>query len=239
MRTRVTTITHFYDIETYPNLFLAVFKEKQTGAYATFEISDWKDDTEGLVDFVSVFLEDRNLCLAGFNNHEFDDIILKAIIDGYVNGRPPSASEIADWAKLLIKAHVHTVKRDPLNRLYQPRVFTSVDLAWLDGSGKAVTAMKLQGGSRSIWSYRPRRSLKAIAGQHDHPDIQELPFPPDTLLTGGQRDQVIAYCLKDVDKTEMIARLPGFASEFTVRDTLNQQYPFLLKRFPIHGVTSQ
>ena len=66
--------TYIYDIESYPNYFLAVFKVPDQDHYDCFT----QDELDGLVEF----LDQPDLILVGYNNHRFDDVLLKLIIQG-------------------------------------------------------------------------------------------------------------------------------------------------------------
>lgn len=47
-------------------------------------------------------------------------------------------------------------------------------------------------------------SLKQYAARIHYPDIQELPYPPGTLLTQEQQYEVLAYCGSDLNLTEAL-----------------------------------
>ena len=63
---------YVFDLETYPNFFLAVFKCIITGKYNYFEISDRKSDQINL----KKFLNEQVKGLIGFNNLNFDYPVL-------------------------------------------------------------------------------------------------------------------------------------------------------------------
>ena len=57
-----------YDLETFPNMFLAVFKSIKTKNFYYFEISDRKNEINKL----RYFLQNKCKGLIGFNNLNFD-----------------------------------------------------------------------------------------------------------------------------------------------------------------------
>lgn len=59
-----------YDIETYPDLFTAVFKHTETGQTWIFEISERKNETQRLKIFINKCRD--SVKLVGFNNYGFD-----------------------------------------------------------------------------------------------------------------------------------------------------------------------
>lgn len=63
---------YIYDLETYPNFFLASFKCIIKNKYYEFEISDRKNDINKLREF----LNQKDLKLIGFNNINFDYPVL-------------------------------------------------------------------------------------------------------------------------------------------------------------------
>ena len=65
-------MVYIYDLETYPNFFLASFKCINTNKYWEFEISTRKSDINKLRNF----LNQEGLMLVGFNNINFDYPIL-------------------------------------------------------------------------------------------------------------------------------------------------------------------
>lgn len=65
-----------YNLETYPNLFVATFKRLDENAYRSFEISARKDERHQLIDFVR-----RCDKMIGFNNFGFDWPLLKMLLD--------------------------------------------------------------------------------------------------------------------------------------------------------------
>ena len=64
-------MTYVYDLETYPNFFLASFKDIDTGEYFDFEISDRRNDLSSLREFLGKWI-----ALIGFNNLGFDYPVL-------------------------------------------------------------------------------------------------------------------------------------------------------------------
>jgi hypothetical protein len=82
-----------YDIETYPNHFLAVFKRLQEDKQGVVNIYN---DNE--LDALRQFVSQDGLTLVGYNNFKFDDVIIKCILDGKTN----NAAEIYKLAGQII-----------------------------------------------------------------------------------------------------------------------------------------
>lgn len=64
---------YIYDLETFPNFFLASFKDIETKQVYHFEISDRIDQREELREFI---LDKRIKYLVGYNNINFDYPVL-------------------------------------------------------------------------------------------------------------------------------------------------------------------
>ena len=62
---------YIYDLETYPNFFLATFKDVETQKFYEFEVSDRKNESLSLISFLK-----QEMTLIGFNNVNFDYPIL-------------------------------------------------------------------------------------------------------------------------------------------------------------------
>jgi hypothetical protein len=113
-----------YDSEIYPNLFLAIFKSLDGTLVQEFERSDWCDDLAEL----DAFLAQEALELIGFNNHFYDDIVLKEILhlrsrgEAVTNARLKQANDaLILHRKQLVKGHrLHTLGRVPPLRRGRP-----------------------------------------------------------------------------------------------------------------------
>jgi hypothetical protein len=86
---------YVYDIETYPNCFLAIFKEVRDARDGEFRTFDGET-----LDALKQFLNANDLALIGYNNFAFDDVILKVILAG----RVATPSEIHQFAERILKA---------------------------------------------------------------------------------------------------------------------------------------
>lgn len=81
-----------YDLETLPNFFCGVFKNK-TGEIRIFEISEWKNDYE----LFYHFLHTEVSSLKGYNNLAFDSQIIE-----YLWNTERTAEEISQFANKVI-----------------------------------------------------------------------------------------------------------------------------------------
>ncbi|MGH9961603.1 MAG: hypothetical protein ACREBC_31505, partial [Pyrinomonadaceae bacterium] len=162
--------TYVYDIESYPNYFLCVFKPLGEQRYEHFT----HQDLARLIEF----LDRPDLTLVGYNNHKFDDVILKLI----AGEQASSPQDIFRFVTALITS----LKPDGILKtaLYQATPWRSIDLLQIMGQGAG--------------------SLKVNQVRLKWNNVQELPIPPRTLLNDTQMQAVFDYCCNDVASTEAL-----------------------------------
>ena len=68
-------LKYVFDVEFYPNYFEVGFKEFNTDKYVFFEISDYQNDRDKLLNFLK-----SNHILIGFNSVHYDNLMLTAVI---------------------------------------------------------------------------------------------------------------------------------------------------------------
>jgi hypothetical protein len=212
-----------YDIEIYPNLFLAIFKSLDGAVVHEFERSDWCDDLAEL----DAFLDQEALELIGFNNHFYDDIVLKEILYLRSRGEAVTNARLKQLNDALILHRKQLVKGHHLEVLRRVPLFASVDLSWL-GSGL---------NTWRHWSEPERQhvltvSLKTLQARIGWHNLQELPFPPEQVLGATERQAVIAYCHNDIDATRAVLGHPRYRllSAMKLRAFINATYPFLITK---------
>jgi len=69
-------MVYIYDLEVFPNFFLAGFLGKNSEKPIYFEISEWQDDSEKLYEF----LQQKDLKMVGYNNLAYDYPIIDYIL---------------------------------------------------------------------------------------------------------------------------------------------------------------
>lgn len=160
-----------YDLETYPNFFLAVFKNKTTNEYHTFEISDRGTQINQL----RIFLKNEVQGLVGFNNLNFDYPVLHNTIlkGGYLNSYQ-------------IYAEVEKIINSKYSAIWDNQIkIPQLDLykIWhYDNKNKST-------------------SLKWLEFAMRLPNVEDLPYAPGTKLTFLQMDEIVNYCKNDIDAT--------------------------------------
>ena len=170
-----------YDLETYPNYFLAVFHDGSQ--FIRF------DHTQIIA--LKYFIANPTLTLVGYNNKYFDDPILKAIHNTAAEKLTPEF--IHDLAERLIHKNAadqqinHLIWREnhPWGR--------SIDLM-------QVLRTNADGDSSFV-------SLKERGIRIDWANIQDLPYDPYLNLTSAQQVEVADYCRNDVAITWRLLEL--------------------------------
>lgn len=162
-----------FDLETYPNMFLAVFKSVKTGEYIHFEISDRRNQ----IYILKVFLRDRVRGLIGFNNLNFDYPVMHNTI--LKTNRILTSYEIYEEVERVIHTKYSSIYD---NQIKIPQL--DLYKIWhYDNKNKAT-------------------SLKWLEFAMRLPNVEDLPYAPGTILTSEQMDEIIAYCKNDIDATE-------------------------------------
>lgn len=169
---------NIYDLETYPNFFLAVFKCIITGKYNYFEISDRKSDQINL----KKFLNEQVKGLIGFNNLNFDYPVLH--------------NTILKSNKLLTAQEIYKEVETIINTKYSAIWDNQIKIPQLD----LYRIWHYDNKNKST-------SLKWLEFAMRLPNVEDLPYKPGTILTFDQMDEIIAYCKNDIEATEKFYNL--------------------------------
>lgn len=190
-----------YDEETYPNIFTCHFRDVTTDREWMFEISDWKNELDLLVRFID-YLRAADITGVGFNNLHFDYPVLHFI---YQNRRAVLSSyDIYNKAMSIINApytnrFAHVIwERD--------QIFKQVDLYKVhhfDNKAKAT-------------------SLKVIEFNMRSHHVEDLPFPPGTILTAEQAVILRMYNRHDTAETKEFFKKS--VSQIQMREALTQRF---------------
>lgn len=194
-----------YDLETYPNIFTAAFRCVSTGEKKMFEISTRRNDLNDLLEYLK-WSEVNNIEHVGFNNFGFDypiiDLILK--LDSLC-----TLEDIYDKAQEIINTDWNNRFK---NVIWQPRM-NQVDLFKIHHFDNAA---------------KPT-SLKTLEINMRMDIVQDLPFPPGTILTDSQMNILCEYNWRDINATEWFFHESIPAIE--LRDELSKQYSIDMTNF--------
>lgn len=174
-----------YDIESYPNIFCMATTHICSGTQYYFEISDWKDDSKLLEEFL-YWMKANNQEQVGFNNQDYDwpvvDFAFRSIPTGVTAGMIYEKSLAVlfkdqgdDYWGNTIRPWQQWI---PQHDLYRINHF--------DNMAKAT-------------------SLKMLEFNMRMHSIQELPYQPGTVLTQQEAYNLGMYNLHDDNATAMFA----------------------------------
>lgn len=136
----------------------------------------------------------NNCCVVGYNSKVYDMTMCRFAMVGFQT----------DFLKKISDKLIFEEQRGyDLERYYKlgERSFNHIDL---------FDVMPLQG------------SLKLYAGRLHCKRMQDLPYPPDSVLTDEQMREVAKYCVNDLDNTELLIGEQG--QQIMLRYNMSQQY---------------
>lgn len=186
-----------YDLETYPNIFTALFIHLETGQERLFEISDRRNDFVALMAFIQWMRENKQRGI-GFNNAAFDYEILHFMA---VNGADNAP---AIYQKVL--SIFASQNRFGGGVWESDRLFEQIDLF-------------------KIWHYdNPAKStsLKVLEIAMESENVVDLPYAPGTDLDDHAKDVLIHYNRHDVKETIKFAARSQ--QEIKLREALSERY---------------
>jgi len=187
-----------WDIETFPNICTFLFTHAETGQERLFEISDRRNDWEGLRDFIR-FLHDSRARGIGFNSIGFDYEVLHATI----------TQGLTTAEAIYVKA---------MSIINNPDRFGGFKVWESDWLFEQVDLFK-------IWHYdNPAKStsLKALEIAMRSERVSDMPVPLGTVLDDQQKDVLISYNRDDVHETlKFYARSQ---QQVKLREALSQRY---------------
>lgn len=173
------------DCEVYADYFLALFTSMATGAVTYVEAVDGAaldDGSRGLLHHLL-----HAFRTTGFNSAGYDLTMCALALAGLGTTEIKAASDamIVENQRPSDVLRAHKVKRLAVNHV------DIIDVCPLGGT---------EGGS----AYAARTSLKTYAGRVHAPKLQDLPYPPGTVLGPARRDVVRWYCVNDTVSTAFV-----------------------------------
>lgn len=165
------TETFVYDIETFKYDWIVVFREYEQGQYSIFH-----NDNEGLARFFEMF---KCSLFIGFNNKNFDDWLITAMMNG---ATPEEVNSISQHIVSGNLAFEHPILRGV--RRYN---FVTADVKQDMQLGMSLKAIEAHLGRNIVES--------------------SVDFDIDRKLTREELKEVIYYCKEDVKATTEIVKL--------------------------------
>lgn len=185
-----------YDIETYPNCFTFAAERVDDGARWFYEISTRRHQLDELLSFLRS-VQSCGIKMVGYNNIGFD----YPVIHDIMLGKAATVDAIYTKAMSIINSFgsfQHLVWEDDV-------LIPQVDLfkIWHFDNKAKMTSLKML-------EFNMRRS-----------NIEDLPYPPGTLLTSPQMDVLGTYNQHDVSETKAFLHeskaMIDFRNELTLK----------------------
>jgi len=177
-----------YDLECYPNIFTACFVYANGKGLRVFEISDRKNESEQILEFLRK-VKAGDYRLVAFNNVNFDYPLLHYMLEKARKAFKEEKS-VTYTAKELYKVGmdlINTMKDDRFGKSIKESdvIIPQVDLFLIH---------HFNNRARST-------SLKMLEFNMRSKNIEDLPFPVGTVLDDNQKDILIKYNKHDVMET--------------------------------------
>src|SRR5512139_1673032 len=177
-----------YDLEIYPNIFTFTICNSDGSKMKTFEVSDRKNETEGVLSCLR-WLIDKKARMVGFNNLGFDYPILHNIMQEAISAKRKGEQYVID------AGHVYELAQEQI-KSYNGEGFPNT-IPDKEVMIKQVDLYKIHHFDNKARS----TSLKMLEFNMRSENIEDLPYPVGTVLTHSQMDKLIQYNQHDVKET--------------------------------------
>jgi len=168
-----------FDLELFPNFFSFAGKFYNQPERYVFEMSSRKNQKQQLLQFLTQ-LQNSQSIMVGFNNLGFDYPILHKLLN-----------------------NVHTYGYNEAYQHCQEIIHTAESYLNIIGIKDRIIPQLDLFKMNHFDNPSKRMSLKALEFAMRMDSVEDLPFPPGTILTPEQMDIVLEYNSHDVDATEM------------------------------------
>lgn len=192
-----------FDVETYINFWYVAFKSLDNGKFVAFERSPATDFNQTKLAWVL-----WRFCIVGFNSASYDLLMIELAIKG------ATCEQLKEASDYVIKSgkSYGTKKVTPFDfeKKYGVKIgrYNHIDL---------FNVCPVNGGV----SGNPA-SLKLYAGRLHCERMQDLPFPPDHVLTQADAEVIRPYCCNDLENTELLFK--ELAPELKLRAEMSEEY---------------
>ena len=170
-----------FDIESYPNVFSAVFIRHDTDTMWVFEVSERKNQSRHLIAFLHWLRAHPEVRMVGFNSLGYDYPVLHHLLTQFPNGF--TAADVYQKSMQIIE----TDWNDRFRNTIRPR----------DVLIRQVDLMKVHHFDNAARS----TSLKKIEIAQRMDCVADLPYSPGTVLTAAQIPDLLGYNIHDVRAT--------------------------------------
>ena len=195
-----------YDIEVFPNVFSCTCKDTETEDIFTYELSLRKSQLKELVEFFT----QKDILLAGYNNHHYDDVVMNYIIEycDRLNGVPVlrATDSIFKLSNTVIQAEEGDTSR--FKQWKYANTFSSMDILTM------------------MFSSKLRVGLKEMQLTMHYPNVLEFHGDFNKPLRNEEIDEMIQYNVNDVESTFSLFKTLVNKGEVDLRLFLEEEYGF-------------
>lgn len=185
--------TYTLDVESYPNLFTVQLQDVQNPSLFHLFSTHLPQDRTELQNIIS----NPNNTLITFNGNSYDMLM----VDAYLHTPALTPDQLNQVSNLIIQDELKPHKFSQvtgIHKTYRPNHIDLIEVA----PGKA--------------------SLKAYAARLHTPMLQDLPYPPDSILTKEQKLEIVSYCFKDLSNTSLL--LHKLLPQLQLRTSMSRLY---------------
>lgn len=168
-------LDYVYDVEDFPNVFTLTINQGEQ--WWVFEISHRRNDIDLIIQMVNA-IKYHNDRMVGFNNISYDYPVLHFIIQNR-----PTPSQIYEKSTSIIET--------PFNQRFNHIIWDR------DQYADQIDLLKIH----HFDNVSKFTGLKMLEFNMRSKNIEDLPFPPGTVLTDDQIDTLIRYNIHDVKET--------------------------------------
>lgn len=178
-----------YDLESYPNCFTMTIVHASGKHLRQYEISDRKDETEGLANCLRYLV--KNKCrMVGYNNLSYDYSLIHEIIQELI------AAKSDDRSPKITAAAMYKTTMQIIKKMHES------DDKWYgvresDHFIKQVDLYKIHHFDNAAKA----TSLKMLEVNMRSPNVEDLPFEVGKKLTNAEMDVLLKYNKHDVMET--------------------------------------
>lgn len=176
---------YVYDLESYPNIFLFAGKWRGDSVGQMFEISDRRNDLQGLLGWLS-YLKNANGEMVGFNNIGYDYYLIH---EAMTNPWTFTYEKAYQLTQAVIEGQRKGIRFERIRP--SDRMIPQIDLYKINHFDNDAK----------------RTSLKALQFAMRSESLEDLPFRPGTLLNDQEKDKLREYNVHDVTETERFLEL--------------------------------
>lgn len=195
------------DYETMINFFCGVFTHYKTEETKTFVIHDLQNDFEEFMEFLHENKNNKERHIS-FNGLAFDAQITEYCFQNE-----------KEWKKLSGARLAHEIYKKA-----QLVIDKSSNREWLDFYEAKMNIPQIDLFKLNHWDNPAKRSsLKWIQFSMNWHNLQDMPIHHSTPInTQEEIDDVVGYCINDVDSTKAILHLSS--GQINLRNSLTQEY---------------